>query len=226
MKKTFVILLAAVALLLVGRRYYSEHSPTRRAELPGMRQASNSTDQGPVRDGPGVVVGEGSKTVGQVVNPRYRIEPHVLRHRSAGIQIASAQDEIDLEKIAHELEISSPLGDQIRRFNESVATEVQDLPWATAAEGRMSASVFPRATELTQLRMQAAVCKKSVCMLRAIGQGGTDNPHSNWQESVDRMISQEWWKEQFEDSMTTTVAHNGEVVYLTYFVRKGSSQPQ
>lgn len=71
----------------------------------------------------------------------------------------------------------------------------------------------------TELRMAPPHCTRSLCILRAIGAGQTQNPRSDWQRLSITMMGEPWWRESFDDARSMVTSDSGDTVYITLFVR-------
>lgn len=90
---------------------------------------------------------------------------------------------------------------------------------ARALEQRIAQIILRDGAGYTQLRLSPPHCTRSVCIVRGVGSGKTQNPRSAWQRLGLAIMNEPWWRESFDDSMTTVTGDGDDTLYVTLFVR-------
>lgn len=71
----------------------------------------------------------------------------------------------------------------------------------------------------TLLRLAPPRCTQSVCVLRAVGVGGAQNPRSDWQRLSGALFGEPWFREYFDDASTMVGGEGADTTYLTLLAR-------
>jgi len=95
---------------------------------------------------------------------------------------------------------------------------------AQDAQGRqlevlIAQSILRNGGRYTQLRLSPPHCTRSVCIIRGIGEGHTQDPRSDWQRLSGAVMSEPWFREAFDDMRGMVTGDPPEVVYITLYIR-------
>lgn len=92
------------------------------------------------------------------------------------------------------------------------------------AQGRqlevlIAQSILRNGGRYTQLRLSPPHCTRSVCIIRGVGAGHTQDPRSDWQRLSGAVMSEPWFREAFDDMRGMVTGDPPNVVYITLYIR-------
>jgi hypothetical protein len=90
---------------------------------------------------------------------------------------------------------------------------------ARRLEQLIALSIRRHGDAYTQLRLSPPHCTHSICILRGIGTGTTQNPRSDWQRLWSKIMNEPWFRDYFDDMRGSVSSDGGDTVYLTMLVR-------
>lgn len=99
----------------------------------------------------------------------------------------------------------------------SESEEQDDGAWRL--EQQLALAIRRHGDSYSELRLSPPRCTRSVCVLRGIGSGDTQNPRSNWQRLNSAIISEPWFRQSFDDMSGMVSMDGGDTVYLAMFLR-------
>jgi hypothetical protein len=99
----------------------------------------------------------------------------------------------------------------------SESEEQDDGAWRL--EQQLALAIRRHGDSYSELRLSPPRCTRSVCVLRGIGSGDTQNPRSNWQRLNGAIMSEPWFRQSFDDMSSMVSGDGGDTVYLTMFLR-------
>jgi hypothetical protein len=86
-------------------------------------------------------------------------------------------------------------------------------------EALLGQSILRNGGNYTQLRLSPPRCTRSVCIIRGIGVGQTQNPRSAWQRLSGAVMSEPWFREAFDDMRVMVTGDGPDTVYITLYIR-------
>ena len=96
--------------------------------------------------------------------------------------------------------------------------ETQDAD-ARRIEGLIAQTIRQKGGHYSELRLDPPRCTRSVCLMRGVGAGATQNPRSDWQQLSSLVMNETWFREAFDDMRGSVGSDGADTVYLTLFVR-------
>lgn len=121
------------------------------------------------------------------------------------------------------------LRDWAKKLAEQDATteDLLDLSEREAAdadaaylEDLIATAIRRHGAAATALQLSAPHCTRTVCAIRGIGSERSQDPRSDWQSLLYRIIAEPWFREHFVDLRSSVSYEGGNTYYLTLFVRK------
>lgn len=91
---------------------------------------------------------------------------------------------------------------------------------AAYLEDLIATAIRRHGAAVTGLQLSPPHCTRTVCSIRGIGSERTQDPRSDWQSLLYRMIAEPWFREHFVDLRTSVGGEGRNTFYVTFFVRK------
>lgn len=90
---------------------------------------------------------------------------------------------------------------------------------AQRLEQMLALSIRRHGDHMTALRLSSPRCTHSVCILRGVGLGDSQDPRSDWQRLLGKLMSEPWFRNAFDDMRGSVGGDSGETLYHTILVR-------
>lgn len=135
--------------------------------------------------------------------------------RAVGPQSLRPEDQPRLDKAERMMGAD---GGTTRDLLDLAEDESQD------AQGRqleilIAQSILRNGGRYTQLRLSPPHCTRSVCIIRGIGAGHTQDPRSDWQRLSGAVMSEPWFREAFDDMRSMVTGDGADTIYITLYIR-------
>lgn len=98
------------------------------------------------------------------------------------------------------------------------AREEQDDD-ARRIEQMLALAIRRHGDHYTGLRLSPPHCTRSVCIVRGIGAGNSQDPRSNWQRLSSIISNEPWFRDVFDDGRSMVTFEGGEAIYISLYVR-------
>lgn len=105
-----------------------------------------------------------------------------------------------------------------RDLLDLAASEAQDAE-GRRLEQRLTQAILRHGGRHTLLRLAPPHCTRSVCVMRGVGVGQSNDPRSDWQRLSSVITNEPWFRESFDDVLSSVNMDGGETVYMTLYVR-------
>lgn len=110
---------------------------------------------------------------------------------------------------------------RLKDFHDLAISEKPDPRWSPQAESSLRSSLTQHTLKSAGgLEIDDVRCTATLCVLSATGGQHTEDPKANWQNVMQDMMGDAWFRERFADTSTSMINDGKGMVYLTYLIRK------
>lgn len=86
-------------------------------------------------------------------------------------------------------------------------------------EAMLAAAIRRLGDRYTRLRLAPPHCTASVCVIRGVGVGGTQDPRADWQRLSGALMNEPWFRDAFDDMHAMVGGEAGNTLYITVYAR-------
>jgi len=214
-----LVLAVATAAFFLGR--WSVESPTTRVEASapnatdGMRNVSGDAARASTHSAASSPKPAAAARTQPLSGMRPQLPQVPVSAKAPGPQPLRPEDAPRLDKAERMMGAD---GGTTRDLLDLARDEPQDEQ-GRQLEVLIAQSILRNGGHYTQLRLSSPRCTRSVCIIRGIGVGQTQDPRSDWQRLSMVVMSEPWFREAFDDMRVMVTGDGPDTVYITLYIR-------